>query len=194
MTGLDYLRARWLNFEAGRFLSTDPFAGVQEIPLSLHDFIYTHQNPTTHVDPTGMTSLIETSITTGTQVILDSLKSQFGRPGAKQALQFGVIFLVETTIWRVSFKLKNDGLAQIAGFGPSLGLRDSFGEGEARYALGNEGILFGTQVIEATLEVVDIAFLAKEVTEFALADSTSFIEDATQLITFITDAVSLLED
>lgn len=37
----------------GRFLSTDPFPGWSEEPLSLSAFSYAHANPTRYTDPTG---------------------------------------------------------------------------------------------------------------------------------------------
>ena len=39
-TGLYHLRARWMDPAQGRFLSTDPFAGFQRKPVSLHRYLY----------------------------------------------------------------------------------------------------------------------------------------------------------
>jgi len=52
-SGLYYLRARYLDTRTGRFLSTDPFAGVLTNPTSLHDYMYAGNNPGNLVDPSG---------------------------------------------------------------------------------------------------------------------------------------------
>ncbi len=44
-TGLEYLRARYYDSEAGRFISRDPYGG---------GYLYTSNNPTNMVDPTGL--------------------------------------------------------------------------------------------------------------------------------------------
>ncbi|MEM0927203.1 MAG: RHS repeat-associated core domain-containing protein, partial [Planctomycetota bacterium] len=55
-TGLSYLRARYLDNQAGRFVSVDPFDGIFDDPQSLHRYQYAHQNPAIYIDPTGETS------------------------------------------------------------------------------------------------------------------------------------------
>jgi RHS repeat-associated protein len=52
-TGLYYFKARFYDPELGRFLSEDPFEGVQDIPPSLHAYLYAFGNPTIYLDPTG---------------------------------------------------------------------------------------------------------------------------------------------
>ncbi len=56
-TGLDYLRARYLDVGTGRFFGQDPFAGFKIQPISLHDYVYGNANPVTYVDPSGQVSL-----------------------------------------------------------------------------------------------------------------------------------------
>lgn len=53
-TGLVYLRARWYQPSAGRFLSRDPFPGDDREPLSLHRYAYVHNDPINGIDPSGM--------------------------------------------------------------------------------------------------------------------------------------------
>jgi RHS repeat-associated protein len=53
-SGLYYLRARWMEPRAGRFASTDPFAGDDAEPPSLHRYTYAFASPTLNVDPTGL--------------------------------------------------------------------------------------------------------------------------------------------
>ncbi|MDP6658102.1 MAG: RHS repeat-associated core domain-containing protein, partial [Nitrospinaceae bacterium] len=52
-TGLDYLRARYLDVATGRFLSKDPFAGDMMTPITFHPYIYAGNNPISNVDPSG---------------------------------------------------------------------------------------------------------------------------------------------
>ena len=52
-TGLDYLRARFLNSATGTFVSADSFAGEARNPLTLNKYVYTTQNPVNFVDPSG---------------------------------------------------------------------------------------------------------------------------------------------
>jgi RHS repeat-associated protein len=51
--GLYYLRARYYNPNAGRFLSRDPEDGNKIIPISLHKYLYAGSNPVNKVDPRG---------------------------------------------------------------------------------------------------------------------------------------------
>ena len=53
-SGFYYLRARWLNPEIGRFVSTDPFEGIQNDPVSLHAYLYVANNPVRFTDPSGL--------------------------------------------------------------------------------------------------------------------------------------------
>ncbi|NLF33277.1 MAG: RHS repeat-associated core domain-containing protein [Planctomycetes bacterium] len=53
-TGLQYLRERYFDCAAGRFVITDPWAGSMREPQSLHKYLYCHGDPVNHVDPSGM--------------------------------------------------------------------------------------------------------------------------------------------
>ncbi len=64
VTGLDYLRARWMNPAIGRFYGMDRFSGVLRNPVTLHRFLYANANPVNFVDPTGYFSLSEQMTTT----------------------------------------------------------------------------------------------------------------------------------
>jgi RHS repeat-associated protein len=48
-----YNRARYLNPDTGRFWTMDTFAGNNEDPLSLHKYLYCHDNPVNNTDPSG---------------------------------------------------------------------------------------------------------------------------------------------
>jgi len=45
--------ARYYNPATGRFLSRDPYAGNEIIPISLHKYLYAGSNPANYVDPRG---------------------------------------------------------------------------------------------------------------------------------------------
>jgi RHS repeat-associated protein len=51
--GLDYLRARYLNVNTGRFYGRDPFKGLYRNPITLNKYIYAGNNPTNFTDPSG---------------------------------------------------------------------------------------------------------------------------------------------
>ncbi|MCU7919309.1 MAG: putative Ig domain-containing protein [Candidatus Thiodiazotropha sp. (ex Epidulcina cf. delphinae)] len=52
-TGFYYLRARYMNPENGRFLSTDPFSGLMHEPITLHKYLYAGLDPLSNTDPSG---------------------------------------------------------------------------------------------------------------------------------------------
>lgn len=66
-SGLDYLRARYLAYAAGRFISRDPFFGGLHDPHSRVAFSYVADNPINNSDPSGEVTLTE-AITTVTIV------------------------------------------------------------------------------------------------------------------------------
>ncbi len=51
--GLEYLRARYVNPNSGRFLTTDPASPYLAHPLSLNRYLYGSANPINRSDPTG---------------------------------------------------------------------------------------------------------------------------------------------
>jgi RHS repeat-associated protein len=61
-TGLDYLRARYLDVGLGRFLSADPFTGFRRQPFSLTDYVYGNADPANMSDPSGRVTFNELSI------------------------------------------------------------------------------------------------------------------------------------
>ena len=75
--GLYYLRARYYDPIAGRFISRDPFQGEQLDPRSLHPYLYAHADPLNMLDPTGQFSLISISISLSIQSIGRAIN--FGR-------------------------------------------------------------------------------------------------------------------
>jgi RHS repeat-associated protein len=55
-SGLIFLRARYYDPSTGTFISRDPFAGFQDSPLSLNEYIYGNSDPINRIDPTGESS------------------------------------------------------------------------------------------------------------------------------------------
>lgn len=70
--GLDYLRARYLDINTGRFVSRDSFEGFLRDPISLHRYLYAHSNPVNLIDPSGYMSLGEISASLNIQSTLQS--------------------------------------------------------------------------------------------------------------------------
>ena len=59
--GFVYLRSRYMNPNAGRFLSRDSFAGANTDPKTLHRYLYVADNPINNIDPSG-NSLIAANV------------------------------------------------------------------------------------------------------------------------------------
>ncbi len=57
ITNLTYLRARYLDRHTGQFISSDPFLGSPEQPISLHRYLYANGNPVNLTDPSGLETL-----------------------------------------------------------------------------------------------------------------------------------------
>uniref|UniRef100_UPI001EE71ACF RHS repeat-associated core domain-containing protein n=1 Tax=Streptococcus suis TaxID=1307 RepID=UPI001EE71ACF len=53
VTGLDYLRARYYDSQAGIFLTADTYPGSQTDPLSQNLYAYVQNNPANYTDPSG---------------------------------------------------------------------------------------------------------------------------------------------
>ncbi|NQQ33950.1 hypothetical protein HO875_10540, partial [Streptococcus suis] len=53
ITGLDYLRARYYDSQAGTFLTADSYPGSQTDPLSQNLYTYVQNNPANYIDPSG---------------------------------------------------------------------------------------------------------------------------------------------
>ncbi len=73
LTGLYYLRARYMNPETGTFTSMDTYAGTLDNPVSLHKYLYANANPVMYTDPSGYFSLAETSVAQGIQSTINSV-------------------------------------------------------------------------------------------------------------------------
>ncbi|MCX7568896.1 DNRLRE domain-containing protein [Tumebacillus sp. DT12] len=52
-TKMYYLLARYYDPNTGRFITRDTFHGVEDVPLSLNQYAYAHNNPVMNIDPNG---------------------------------------------------------------------------------------------------------------------------------------------
>lgn len=68
-----YLRARWMDVATGRFTQSDSYAGHNHDPRSLHKYAYANGNPINGLDPSGYSTLLETSEASNIQSVLFSL-------------------------------------------------------------------------------------------------------------------------
>jgi len=81
---LEYLRARYLAANLGRFYSLDPQTGLVHNPTSLHRYLYAANNPVSKIDPTGkQTSLVEISVELSISATLEDLQFAFAKAGLK---------------------------------------------------------------------------------------------------------------
>ncbi|MDE6132521.1 MAG: RHS repeat-associated core domain-containing protein, partial [Oscillospiraceae bacterium] len=90
VTGLYYLRARYMNPSIGSFISMDSYSGSIDDPVSLHKYLYANANPVSNSDPSGYSSLADLNASMGMKSaisnintinakgILDMVKGMFG--------------------------------------------------------------------------------------------------------------------
>ena len=70
VTGLYYLRARYMNPSVGRFITMDSYEGSIDDPVSLHKYLYANANPVSNSDPSGYNTMADFETATGIQGIL----------------------------------------------------------------------------------------------------------------------------
>jgi RHS repeat-associated protein len=83
--GFYYLRARYMDPSAGRFLGMDCYMGSSMDPMSLHKYSYAHNYPAVATDPSGMFTLgqLMTTVNTMTTLVTNAVASYnwvFGNP------------------------------------------------------------------------------------------------------------------
>ncbi len=74
--GLYYLRARYYDQNAGRFMTMDPHLGDPQSPASLHRYLYANNNPVNFTDPTGRFTMISISISISINTSIRSIYTQ----------------------------------------------------------------------------------------------------------------------
>ena len=73
VTGLYYLRARYMNPSVGSFISMDSYSGSIDDPVSLHKYLYANANPVSNSDPSGYSSLADLNASMGIQATLNDI-------------------------------------------------------------------------------------------------------------------------
>ncbi len=71
--GLDYLRARYLDVNTGRFVSRDSFEGFVQNPVTLHKYLYGNANPVNNIDPSGNVTLSGLAVAFGVVATLATI-------------------------------------------------------------------------------------------------------------------------
>ena len=89
VTGLYYLRARYMNPTVGTFISMDSYEGSIDDPVSLHKYLYANANPVSNSDPSGYNTVAELETTTGIQGVLNQITMP--NPKALMDLVGGII-------------------------------------------------------------------------------------------------------
>ena len=112
---LQYLRARYYDPTTGRFISTDPFEGVLEQPVSRHRYLYGNANPVMNLDPSGLISLQETMATLAVAGILSVFQNGVAITNAM------VTGSTENTKWTGLLVSPNKTYSLPLPFKPSLG-------------------------------------------------------------------------
>ena len=79
VTGLYYLRARYMNTSTGRFISMDAYSGSIDDPVSLHKYLYANANPVSNSDPSGYSTLADMNTSMGIQGILSNVATPNGK-------------------------------------------------------------------------------------------------------------------
>ena len=95
VTGLYYLRARYMNPTVGTFISMDSYEGSIDDPVSLHKYLYANANPVSNSDPSGYKNVMEFQVTTGIQGIIN--KIAMPNPKALLDMVGGIFDVVKDT-------------------------------------------------------------------------------------------------
>jgi len=87
-------RARSYDSCSGTFVSPDPFPGFQQRPFSLHPYQFADADPINHIDPLGLFTMVEISITRQIETGLSAVN--IGRFGATMCKLGTVVQTVNT--------------------------------------------------------------------------------------------------
>ena len=101
MTGLYYLRARYMDTSTGRFISMDTYQGTLFEPVTLHKYLYANANPVMNSDPSGNFSLSETSIAQAISAELDKISFANVQLGMKILNALISVYDISKTIFDV---------------------------------------------------------------------------------------------
>ncbi len=150
-TGLDYLRARWMDTRVGRFVNRDTFGGVIRTPITLNHFLYSNSDPANQIDPTGNSSISVTIAGLGVQATLTQIFSAVYLP----MLLKGGLLLATAYLLRPGLEVRAVGLELMA---------NEFDFGYDLFQEGNAMILAATNFAELGNSIID----------YGIAGSTAF--------------------
>lgn len=77
VTGLYYLRARYMNPTVGTFISMDSYEGSIDDPVSLHKYLYANANPVNNSDPSGYMTFVGAIVASAICGILVSMATTY---------------------------------------------------------------------------------------------------------------------
>jgi len=163
------LRAHYLNPTTGRFWTMDSFEGNASDPLSLHKYLYAHENPVMNTDPSGHESLIGVSIGSSLSGSLSAIYNGTvsGVGSALQASIFGVQAGQSMNEILTGFILDETGIGlAIDGYQALRGYFDGDARGQRALELAEFNLVFGVYVApwlmtaddDEAFEVVDEIF------------------------------------
>ncbi len=169
--GLDYLRARYLDINTGRFFSRDTFEGILQNPITFNKYIYGNANPVTYTDPSGEFSLTALNAAVGINNILNIVF-------IPQFVFAGLTISVIKYVWEPAFRARETALLAI-----------SYGAGDEAFDLYNRaGELIGVGA--------NLIGINKAATDFAqsvvsLANAMKSLAESTGNVTTIARATDL---
>ena len=73
--GFYYLRTRWMDPRAGRFVTMDSFGGFASDPITLHKYIYANADPVNNTDPEGLLGLPSFSVASAINSTISAIVS-----------------------------------------------------------------------------------------------------------------------
>ena len=154
VTGLYYLRARYMDPSTGTFTSMDTYQGSLFDPVSLHKYLYANANPVMNVDPSGHMGLMDHEAASIGEAELDKAEasaSQFALKFWKSFLKkmgrgllFGVIggLIAVGDQWSAGITDRDElAAAFVQGF--FTGFAFSFASGKVAMALSGLGVIGG---------------------------------------------------
>jgi RHS repeat-associated protein len=173
---LDYLRARYLNVNSGRFYGRDPFKGIINNPITSNKYTYANSNPTKFVDPSGLFGLASIGVELSIAQTLAEYQINFAIAGLKGIKRTATVV---DEVLKPANTLKEIGLSMIGGESDSLGFglyqigSQLTGSGYGLIAFIVSGIYFEASASSIKLNIfprffrsiqLEISFLSAEIT------------------------------
>jgi RHS repeat-associated protein len=173
-SGFYYLRARWMDTGAGRFISVDPLNGRPFEPLTLHKYLYANADPANRIDPTGLESLINQVNTMAfeTQLASRAIFAQLRATFARGAATGGPIGAAIGKLFYDLGKVAERAAGQILSLHPRVII--------------DTGVRFGNRVLDFVARVGDDVAIIESKYSLPIAEG----ESLTRLVGQVNQAVS----